>query len=545
MGVELKTRAPKRTAIQPDRYLELFEKLSPLVSAHSVDEIADAACRWIADLLDVAACSMMIADTAANGLALRAATHIPPTEWHKILIPFDSGLAGSVYSSGQPLLLRRAKDFTDRGLKPQEKYGRDSCVVVPIINPRGESIGVINVSTPRRARPFKDQDVRMIEAAARLISGGLENARLQERLAVMHERLVAIFDNLHIGVVALNPHLAVVQHNSKFAEIVAHPSEELQSKTLRELLPPLTFTFISRLAREAASTGTVQQELFEGQIGAEKLQMNITVSPVQEIQEGAGALLLMIEDIGQGAEVQRLRESDSLKRAFIRMISHELRTPLTVLQGTLPLVKSCCTCPPESVQQRLEQVEKLIRPNVARLTGVVNSILDVMDLENGQMDLARRPVDVNAVIRERVTSIAESAARKQIEFREDLAPDLAKISGDPDRMKQVFFALFDNAIKFSDPKSAVDVTSRMNGERIIVRVVNRGQGIEADQRGQIFEKFHQIDHEVTRKCGGCGLGLFLSRNIIQLHGGEIEIMDSASGETVFEIRLPFIPADAS
>jgi signal transduction histidine kinase len=246
----------------------------------------------------------------------------------------------------------------------------------------------------------------------------------------------------------------------------------------------------------------------------------------------------MIEDVGQDEEVKRLREADSIKGGFLRTISHELRTPLTVIRGTIPLIKGCGESFNDSSSKMLVKVEQLLKTNVNRLSSVVNTILDVVEIDNGSLRLNCCPIDLNGLIREETDRLADVAERKKIRWAFDLGEELETVPGDRQRLGQALHELFDNAIKFSPPGAPINVRTFRNEGSVSIWIGNYGEPIARKQRDEIFEKFYQVDQSTTRETGGVGLGLYLARNVALLHRGSLEVIDGEKGETVFLLKLP-------
>lgn len=523
--------------------MEIIRRLTPLMSAQTVDEIASSACRIIAELMGVEACSILVNDSSRPGLSMRAATHIRPEEWRDVSAPHHAGLMGEAYLSGKTVLLHNASDFKHRGLTPKDRYTQASCVITPIVFSSGRVEGVINVTGSLRRRSFGEGDAQTLEAISLMVAGAMENARRLLETSVMHDRLAEILDNLHLGVLALDSSLRITHSNHRFGDWVGKTPLTLAMRELRQVLDVQIFNVCHRLIREAAAGGGLHQERFEGQLGGAPVKLEITVSSVLHPCSADGAFLLMFEDIGQDEEIRRLREADSLKRSFIRIISHELRTPLTVLQGALPLLQSCACAGPGDKgvsPERIQQIQQLLKPNVLRMSATVNTILDVVEIENGKLELSLAPVDLNKTVAERVKYLSDRALSKQVEFDVELAPELAFINADLQRLRQTLYELMDNAIKFSEAGQTVRVRTLRSEGMGGVSIANSGQPIDPRRRQEVFEKFYQLDHELTRKTGGCGLGLYLVRNIAQLHGGSIEILDGGNNETVFLLRIPFL-----
>lgn len=524
-------------AIDSDRYLSLFESLSPLVGSHQLDEIAPAACRLAARVLQVANCSILLHDPAREGLRLVAATHIAPGEWDSVCLPLETGLCGECFTRERSILLASAADFLKYGMTPSGEYGHPSCVVAPLIID-GRPQGVINIAHPGVDRPFNAEDVRLIEAAARLIGAGIENARRFAESRRHYEQLESILESLHIAVMALDETGRVTHLNQRLRDFLGLGSAQVRGRNLLGLFDVRIGNVCKRLIREAGDGATIGQDRVHGRVGDREIDVQITVSPLGPA--AGGERLVMLEDISRDQEFQRLVEADSAKRAFLRIISHELRTPLTVIQGALPLLRDAACAMREAGDGRLEKVERLVGANVRKMTSLVNTILDVVQIENGTMTLSRAPFNLNKLLAGLTEGRAEFMKEKNLDLETDYEEGLPDVNGDRLRIQQALCELLQNAIKFAEPGSTVRLITRRRGAAVQVEIADRGKPIAADEREEVFEKFHQLDQSVARATGGCGLGLYLARSIARLHGGELEIVEGRPGETVFRATLPLI-----
>lgn len=530
------------SGVDQERYLRLFEALSPLVAAQSVDELAKAACSVVSELLEVQACSMFLAEPGGDDLILKAATHIEPDAWSDIQISRDKGICGKAFLSGKPVLLTSEADFAEFEMEPRSELGQASCVVCPLFV-RSEVIGIINIANPLNGRVFTSRDVSLIEAATRVISGGILNAIQFGETVQIHAQLESLFDNLHIGVLALDRDLRVTHSNWRLRSLRGDPDFRVKGKLLSEVLDPSLYCMTRRLIRDSLKSKAVEQDRIDGRMGDESRLLEITVSPVGLGGDQSSECLIMFEDVSLDEEIKRLREADSLKDGFLRLISHELRTPLAVIRGTLPLMQTCCAKDDEKSVRMLEKIESLVKNNVNKLTGIVNSIIDTVEIENGSLKLLIKDVDFNETVRERIEFAKLDSESKGLSWKINLDDSLGPIAGDETRLSQIVFELFSNAVKFSSRDATVSVSTRRADCDFVLRIANGGGGIAPDRRETVFDKFFQVDNSSTRAEGGCGLGLYLTQNIARLHGGSVAIVDGNSDETVFELRLPLSMAE--
>lgn len=531
--------------IPADEYLRLFEALSPLVGATCLDKLARGATRLIADLLRAEACSILLYDPKHRELRLRAATHIPESDWPSVRHDTNEGLVASVFRtrSDSALLLKTRSDFEERGISLKDRYGPPSCIVAPLrIDKRTR--GVMNVAKPHDGKSFTEEDARLLEAACRVIAAGIKNAEDFQESIQVHDRLEEILESLHIGVVAFDEEMRVTHVNQRFRELLLEPGARVRGRKLKKVLEPSLYYVCKRLIQDSLQKRAVTQDRSVLLLGRGEMSLEITASPAQCAETGHCDGLLMIEDVGQDEEVKRLREADSIKGGFLRTISHELRTPLTVIRGAIPLLKGCGDSINDSSARMLGKVEDLLRTNVNRLSGVVNTILDVVEIDNGSLRLNCCPVDLSGVIREETDRLAEATHRKNVRWAFGLDGDLPEIAVDRQRLGQALHELFDNAIKFSPPGAPINVRTYHDGEHISIWIGNYGEPIAKKKRDEIFEKFYQLDQSTTRETGGVGLGLYLARNVALLHRGSLEVIDGEKGETVFLLKLPVNAAPA-
>lgn len=232
------------------------------------------------------------------------------------------------------------------------------------------------------------------------------------------------------------------------------------------------------------------------------------------------------------------RKVDRLKNEFISTVSHELRTPLTSIRGALGIVLSGDL---GQLEARSKDLLVIANNNADRLTRLVNDILDIDKLEFGNAQLNNQQIAIAPLLEQAVLQNQGYGARYGVELiLEAIGDSLRRLTVklDPDRFIQVMSNLLSNAIKYSHLGGVVKVKLEQDGPLIRVSVIDRGQGIPASFRQQIFRKFAQVDSSDTRRRDGTGLGLSITKAIVERFGGQIDYHSIEGEGTTFYFTLP-------
>ena len=240
---------------------------------------------------------------------------------------------------------------------------------------------------------------------------------------------------------------------------------------------------------------------------------------------------------------QRLREVDRLKDDFLANTSHELRTPLYGITG---LAESLLDGAAGELSEAVQRNLTMIVASGHRLGHLVNDILDFSKLRHQSLELRLRPVDLHTLA-DVVLTLSEPLAKdKNLRLENRVPPDLAAAEADENRLQQILYNLIGNAIKFTE-EGAVEVAAEAVDERLVVRVVDTGIGMRPEQQKHIFDAFEQADASVEREYGGTGLGLAVTRQLVELHGGEIWVESRPGEGSTFSFSLPLArePAESS
>ncbi len=237
--------------------------------------------------------------------------------------------------------------------------------------------------------------------------------------------------------------------------------------------------------------------------------------------------------------VLEIREIDRLKSQFLANMSHELRTPLNSIIGFSRVIMKGIDGPVSELQQ---QDLNAIYNSGQHLLGLINDILDISKIEAGKMELAFDEVNITDLTNSVLSTMTGLIKDKPIILKRDMQSNLPTVRADPIRIRQVMINLLSNAAKFTD-EGEITVGVAVSSEygttpEMVVKVTDTGPGISLEDQEKLFQPFSQVDDSPTRKTGGSGLGLSISRHLIQLHGGRIGV-DSKPGEgSTFYFTLP-------
>ncbi len=251
---------------------------------------------------------------------------------------------------------------------------------------------------------------------------------------------------------------------------------------------------------------------------------------------------------------QKLEKLERLKSEFISIVSHELRTPLTSIKNSLDILHSGrCGDVPQAADKFLTMAQR----NVQRLSGIINDLLDLSKIEAGKMDFHFSQTDIHAVIDYVKSTFLNVAKEKGLNLTSDEAPELPQITADSQRLEQVLTNLVSNAIKFTPAGKNItikselvnaesidkdncfrEVLNKLNGNYIMVSVVDEGIGIAEENLVRAFDKFAQIENSLSRKVGGTGLGLPIAKQLIETHKGAIWCESKPDKGSAFKFVLP-------
>ena len=335
------------------------------------------------------------------------------------------------------------------------------------------------------------------------------------------------------GLVLLDASARVVFCNPRAEELLRCPAHEMLGRHADEM--------IDRVATHSTAAGSVRARMCAAlHETSEMVEMEITPAPngahtitaqsfplndAQGSRLGTGLLL---------RDVTRARAADASKSQLLSTVSHELRTPLASIKGFATTLLRQDVRWDEATQRDFLHI---IEEEADRLTEIIDNLLDMSQIEAGALRIRKEPAQMRQLIREVVD---EMRMRTEAHwFLVDLPTELPRVLIDTRRIRQVLHNLIGNAIKYSKG-GQITISCEVEGEHVVASVSDQGEGIPTQYLDKIFERFFQVDGALTRRVGGSGLGLSISRSIIEAHGGRIWAESVVGQGSTFRFTLPVV-----
>ena len=378
---------------------------------------------------------------------------------------------------------------------------------MPLKRRDGSYFGTLCALDPHPAQ-LSEQDLEIFHLLASLIAFELEADE-------SHQQIARILESIGDGFVALDHEWRLTYVNRKAEELWGRRREDLLGEIIWEVFPEAVGSELhQKICGAAAERRPVAFEALSAVIGK---WLEVHVYPSED------GLSVYFQDITER------RALEQMHRTFTAMAAHELRNPIASIKGFAQLMRRRGTYSERGAETIVDQAEQLGR--------LVNDLLDASLLDAAQLQLQRQPVDLAALVRTsagRVTSIAE-----QHTVRVDAPRGMRSGHWDCGRLDQVLQNLLSNAIKYSPEGGEIMIQVEDLGEQARVSVADRGMGIPAEVLPRLFERFYRTETAVASAIRGTGLGLYITRGLVEAHGGRIWVQSRPGEGSTFTFTLPY------
>jgi len=376
-----------------------------------------------------------------------------------------------------------------------------------------------------------------------------------------------VIDTMADSLFVIDGNKTIVNVNKSTLDLLGYTRKELMNVSFENIvsLPHFESNILSKVSVDG-KIEDVETEFFTKE--RKSIPMNISASSIYNDRGEPEGTVIVARDLtetknfikkleeaknnlekrvkGRTAELEKskrrielqniqLKKLDQLKSEFLNITSHELRTPMAAIKGYIQMLlkQTLGNITPE----QKDALNVALR-NTERLNHLVQEILDISNLESGTMKFIPEKTDVTKMVKEIAETMKTFANLKRIKINIDIQKKLPDLMIDQERIRQVLVNLVDNAIKFSPDGSMIHIKARKEKENVLFEVQDSGRGIPKNKQKKIFERFYQVDSGIDRKFGGIGLGLTISKKIIETYGGQIWV-DSTEGKgSSFKFSVP-------
>jgi PAS domain S-box-containing protein len=434
------------------------------------------------------------------------------------------------------------------------KWHPSDVLLIPLRDSKGHMLGWLSVDDPFDGRRPTRETIEVLELFANEAASAIENARLYDELelrvrrrteelaqalewqAVEVERTRAIVESISDAVLVFDAEGRVILANTATARVLGVAPDAIVERCIDETdlchLSPKDQEMIrvlfrnTRTARESLSQG---QDLVSAVFRAARRVVQASFSPVYLRESDPLTIVAVFRDITAEAELDRI------KSELISMVAHELRTPMTSITGYVDLLMLGMLGPVTDKQSEFLQV---VKGNATRLLTLANDLLDVSQIESDGLKLNLEHVSAADVVADAIIALEKQIEGKEQTLLVQVPRDLPVVTADRDRMIQVFTNLISNAKKYSPRGSQIEIHGRRVNGHLEVAVKDSGIGIAPEDKKRLFTRFFRANNAVSTQEDGTGLGLAICLEIVERHGGEIQV-DSVLGKgSTFRILLP-------
>ena len=555
-----RARRQERESTRVGSTIEALGQVSEIIATQrqtgqALDRILD----WTQNVMRAEGSSILLLDEGGQSLRFVAATGPKAGALKPFSVPLGEGIAGWVAQTGQPAIVndvrRDARFF--RKISDSIDFETESILCVPL-RARDTLLGVLEVINREDGTPFVQDDVELLTAIANQAALVLENARLYEMLS---RRVVQSESDLAATNVRLQAEkntLQTVLQSMTDGVVVCDREESVRlvnpaAARLLELRPIAPGEKLGDILPEVKNADANVVQLQRGDPDAPRF-LEAHRAPLQSADGSPVGTVWVL------ADVTERRGIEQGKSDFVSFVAHEMRSPLTSISGFSSMLQR--REQPENADKSSPEFGRTLSPDSAlrarylgiihgeseRLTRLINNLLDVARLEAGKgLELQRESVDVAALISQVAESQRGYSSRHALVF--DLPPHLPHVEADRDKVAQILINLISNAVKYS-PGGTITIEARVVGNEVHIGVRDEGPGIASEQKPHLFERFGRLapEGQPTGVAGtggrakptGTGLGLFLTRHLVEAHGGRIWLEDNQSGQSgaAFWFSLP-------
>ncbi len=389
-----------------------------------------------------------------------------------------------------------------------------------------------------KVRLDKSDDQTVVELGNAFITMQDAVKTREQRLNDARARIEAIVNSTSSAIITVDADGRIIRANDATSRLFGHEPSKLEGQKLSMLAQDSYVNSLFEDSRHGETIGK-PREIVAKRADGKTFPAEISVNSVQ-ISGAERNFVVLLTDLSERKRYEELENQlklEKIKGEFVSTVSHELRTPLTSINGSLALLKSdrIGTMPPNATP-----LINIAYSNGERLMHLINDILDMEKIESGTLQFVFEELDVGQLLYEAARTNAAYAEQLDVTIKVASVPQGIVIMGDPNRIAQALANLISNAAKFSPKGDTVVLSARNRNGWVRISVADKGEGIPEEFRDRVFSRFAQADSTDSRKKGGSGLGLSITKAIAEAHSGKVGFTTATGKGTTFFIDLPVV-----
>jgi two-component system, LuxR family, sensor kinase FixL len=442
-------------------------------------------------------------------------------------------LFGAALTTGKPIISNAPATDMRASETPKGHPALTAFLGIPIFH-NSQQVAMLGLANKKEG--YRETDIESLKTITQLIAqfmiaiGHRRQHLIDEENIKRHAKHTqAILDGAFDGIITINEQGIITSFNHAAEVIFGYRAEQIIGTNLLQLIPQhkRTSDAHQNLIKTLKVGLGIGQELTGVRKSGKQFEMELALSAIED--DGETSYVGVIRDISDR------KHTDKLKNEFIATVSHELRTPLTSISASLAIIESGSLGP---LPDKISNLIKIAKQNSLRLQNLINDLLDMEKLLSNRIELELSKFDAVELIQETISENQYIADKYHVKFQIISADNDCSIFADKTRTQQVLTHLLSNAAKFSNIHMTVDISVAKHNDSIKIQVIDHGIGIANELKANIFSSFTQGDSSSTRQKDGSGIGLSISKELVEKMGGKIGFTSNLGQGSCFYVELP-------
>jgi two-component system, LuxR family, sensor kinase FixL len=441
-------------------------------------------------------------------------------------------LFGAALTTGKAIVSNNPAADMRAGAAPKDHSSLAAFMGIPIFNHK-QQIAMLGLAN--KAGGYTEADIENLKPITQLIAQFMlaiehrrQHLRNEENIKRQAKHTQAILDGAFDGIITIDTQGVITSFNQSAEVIFGYRAEQIIGNNLLQLIPHHSRdTSDQNPIKNLSDHLGIGQELIGLRKSGKEFEMELALSAIDDA--GVIAYVGVIRDISDR------KHTDKLKNEFIATVSHELRTPLTSISASLAIIESGAL---GALPEKINHLIHIAKQNSLRLQNLINDLLDMDKLLSNRIEFNYSAFNAITLVQKTIAENQYITDKYQVKFHISSAAGDCIVFADEARTQQVLTHLLSNAAKFSPAHSLVDIAIAKHNDLIKISVIDHGAGIAPEFKAAIFNRFTQADSSSTRHQDGSGIGLSISKELIEKMGGKIGFTSNLGHGSCFYIELP-------